>query len=177
MIAICLGGAKTVWDEFASAKVLVGDRPHIVVACNFAGIEYAGHLDVWVTLHPEWFEAWKAERAASGRNSDYRAFVYTARKGGSGEVVAYRWYGSSGLYMAQVALEECGANGAIMCGVPMDDTGGHIRHGDTWNDSRLYRAAWFRAKDAGMNVRSMSGWTAEKFGAPNDNWIEACYGT
>lgn len=174
MIAYCLGGAQSVWDEYAAAKGLGGSVPHIVIACNFAGIEFSGHLDAWATLHPEWFDDWRQQRADLGYNTDYRAFVYKQKRNIPAEVVPYRWYGSSGLYMAQVALEQLGAAGAILCGVPMNNAGGHIRHGDVWNDANYYRQAFIRAHAAGANIRSMSGFTAEEFGLPTQEWIRSC---
>lgn len=174
MIALCLGGAKSVWQEYAAAKSLIGNRPHIVIACNYAGIQFSGHLDAWATLHPERFDAWREERAGRGFNTDHRAFIYKVKQRSAGEVVPYRWYGSSGLYMAQVALSEMGASGAILCGVPMNDTGGHIHWGETWDHAYHYRDGFKRAKDERANIRSMSGWSAELFGIPDEEWIKSC---
>lgn len=171
MIAICLGGAQSVWSELEQAKALIGDRPHIVGCCNFAGIAYPGHLDFWATLHPERFQPWRDERAAKGLNTDYRAFIYTIKDQSAGEVLPYRWYGSSGLYMAQVALEAMGCDGVILCGVPMDDTGGHIHHGHVWDHAHHYRAAFERAKAENAPIRSMSGWSADLFGRPDEEWL------
>ncbi len=171
-VAVCLGGAKSVWSDLARARPLLGDRPCLIVACNYAGIAFPGHLDAWATLHPERFDAWREERGRTGRNTDYRAFVHAAGGEAETEILAYCRYGSSGLYMAQVAIEAMGAGGAILCGVPMDDTGEHIHWPGAWVASHHYRAAFVEAHAAGLPIRSMSGWTAELFGTPDRAWIE-----
>ena len=169
-IALCLGGAKSVWDDLAAAEALIGDAPRRIVACNFAGIAYPGHLDTWVTLHPELFDGWRADRAQAGRNTDYRQFCHQPAGDGVA-VVGYQGRGSSGLYMAQVGLQETGCAAAILCGVPMDDTGGHIHWPGAWSQAELYRPAFEAAKAAGWNIRSMGGWTAELFGRPDAEWL------
>ena len=172
MIALCLGGAKTVWGDLRAAQTLLGEREHVMVACNYAGIAYPGHLDAWATLHPERFDEWRRERARVGRNTDYRAFAHTVGGEEPLEVLAYRLYGSSGLYAAQVALEAMDARGAILCGMPMDDTGSHIHWQGAWAACHHYQAAFAAAEKAGMPIRSMSGWSAELFNRPNAAWIE-----
>ena len=171
-VALCLGGAKSVWSDLERARPLVGDRPCLIVACNFAGIDFPGHLDAWVTLHPEHFDSWRDARAGSGRNTDYRAFAHATGGNAATEIVAYRRYGSSGLYMAQISVEALGASGTILCGVPMDDSGGHIHWPGAWGASHHYRTAFLAAHAAGVPIRSMSGWTAHLFGKPDSVWIE-----
>lgn len=172
MIAICLGGARSVWDDLERARRLVGDAETITIACNFAGITYPGRLDAWATLHPEMFEDWKAQRAELGFNTDYRAIIHKAKRGVRGEVVPHGWYGSSGLYMAQVALEALGADGVILCGVPMEAEGQHIHWPGEWADADKYRGGFLQAKADGANIRSMGGWTAEVLGKPDAEWLD-----
>lgn len=174
MIALCLGGAASVWDELKAAQALVGARPHIIVACNHAGIQYPGRIDAWATLHNERFNGWREERAARGGNTDYRAFIHARMRGVEAEVEPHGWYGSSGLYMAQVALNRLGAAGAILCGVPMDADQPHIHWPGRWQDTGRYRPGFEAAKADGANIRSMSGWTEEIFGRPSAAWIQGC---
>lgn len=164
-VALCLGGAATVWADVAAAQLLLGEAAHLIVACNYAGIRWPGRLDAWCTLHPEQLEGWRAERARAvpPRNADYRVF------GGDVDDDA----GSSGLFMARKTLAEMSVPGLILCGVPMDDTGGHIRHPGDWTAAAHYRAAFEAAKAEGLNIRSMSGWTAELFGRPDAAWLGA----
>lgn len=164
MIALCLGGATSVWGDLARAQRLFPD--HLTVACNYAGIQYAGHLDAWITLHPERFDGWREERAAKGFNTDYQAFVHGKRNNHSGaEIHPERWSGSSGLFMAQVALEALGADRAILCGVPMDAEQGHV-HWGRWTLVDRYREGVLKARAEGAPITSMSGWTAEVLGSP-----------
>lgn len=173
MIALCLGGAPSVWDDLARAQKLIGDTRHIVVACNYSGIQYDGRIDAWVSLHPERLRPWMAERAEAGRNTDYRVFGQARRCNSPGEVVSQTWNGSSGLYMAQVALQALGATGAILCGVPMESEAGHIHWPGNWSDPNLYRPGFEQAKSEDANIRSMSGWTRALFGAPTRKWVQS----
>lgn len=168
MIALCLGGAKTVWSDLERARELVPDAS--VVACNFAGRDYQGQLAAWVTLHPDMLPAWQEKRAKAGLNTDYRAFAHEKRRNGAVEVLPDRWSGSSGLYMAQVALEALGATHAILCGVPMDEARGHI-HWGRWKLVPRYREGVLKAKAEGANIRSMSGFTADVLGTPDAHWL------
>lgn len=170
MIALCIGGARNAWADYDRAAAMVG--PHIVIVCNFSGLKHRGRIDAWVTLHPDRLEGWKAERAERGLNTDYRTFAHEA--GGGAEVVAQRWDGSSGLYMAQVAIEELGATGAILCGVPMQAEAGHIEVAGPWVVRDRYRKGFEAAKADGANIRSVSGWTAELFGEPDAVWLREC---
>lgn len=177
MIAVCLGGALSVWDDLKEAERLLGARPRIMVAANFAGIDYPGHLDAFCTLHPERMGAWLKARAKMGRNTDCRRFVWRAERGLDAEVIKERWRGSSGLYMAQVALDQLGATGVILCGVPMDKDAGHIRAPGPWLRTEVYRRGFLEArKGIGGQVRSLSGWTSCRFGKPDAQWIARAYG-
>lgn len=174
MIALCLGGAPSVWSEFESAKALIGDRAHVVVAANHAGVEFPGHLDAWASLHPERMDGWREQRRAKGLNDDFRALVYPRRHLPRWmEPWPYRWKGSSGLFMAQAALEALGCRGAILCGVPMDAEAGHITGAATWPFTEKYRPAFLEAKAEGAPIRSMGGWTAEVLGRPDADWIKS----
>ena len=174
MIALCLGGAPSVWSELEAARALVGDRAHVVVAANHAGAEFPGHLDVWASLHPERMNGWREQRRAKGLNDDFRALVYPRRHLPRWmEPWPYRWKGSSGLFTAQVALEALGCRGAILCGVPMDAEAGHITGAATWPFTGKYRPAFLEAKAEGANIRSMGGWTAEALGRPDADWIKS----
>lgn len=174
MIALCLGGATNVWNDLAAARDLTRNASTIVVACNFAGIHYDGRLDAWITLHPELFRPWRQQRAERGLNTNYRPVIHAAsRQVPDAEIVPHGWYGSSGLYMAQVALQHMGARGAILCGVPMEAEGMHIHWPGEWQHKQTpkYREGFEQAKAEGANIRSMSGWTRGLFGAPDSRWV------
>lgn len=173
-VALVIGGSRPVWDELETAKELVGKRASVVVATNYAGRFYRGDIDAWATLHPESFEAWAEERAERGLNTDYRALMYYGRKKVAGtEVVRQRWNGSSGLFGAQVALDVMDCAGVILCGVPLDASAGHFHDAGAWALADKYRDGFLRAKADGAPIRSMSGWTADLLGRPDEAWLES----
>lgn len=172
MIAIVLGGAPSVWSDLEKAQAMTAGLDTAIVATNHAGVLFEGDLDAWATLHPELFAGWRAERAENGRNTDYRAFAHRKHGGLTGaEVHPLGWSGSSGLYAAQVAVQALGASGVILCGVQMLREAGHIVMPGEWTLVDKYKPAWLAAKEAGLPVRSMGGWTAELFGEPDADWI------
>lgn len=170
MIALCLGGARSVWTEYAVARDMLAGADHLVIACNFSGVQFAGAIDAWVTLHPDRFAAWRGQRTRRGGNDDYRAFAHDRHDGL--ESIVQTINGSSGLFMAQTAFEAFDADGAVLCGVPMDGHGGHIHWPGQWTHTSFYQAGFVAAKDAGWPVRSMSGWSADMFGRPDVAWLE-----
>lgn len=180
MLALCIGGAACAWSDLEAAEALIGDEPRIVIAGNLAGIEYPGHIDAWVTLHAEMFPDWPGQRTG---NADYRVFMHPHHLGlpeyPGAEVVLQRWPGSTGLYMAQIALDHMGADKVILCGVPLNGEGDHIHWPDNpspaaLNQAKRYRAGFEAALPIiGPQVRSMSGWTAEFLGSPDPAWLGA----
>lgn len=173
MIALCLGGAKSVWSDLQAAEVLLDGKPRLIVACNYAGLHYEGRIDAWASLHPELLWQWRRDRASGGRNTDCRYFVYSGHADcGFAELLPERWAASSGLYMAQAALEKMGATGAILCGVPMDPAARHIHWPGEWEDGSRYWHGVLKAHaDEPDRIRSMSGRTRELFGEPDGEWL------
>lgn len=171
-VALCLGGALSVWDDLAAALKIVAGRKFIVVAANHSGIEFDGRLDAWVTLHPELFEQWRTDRAARGGNTDYRAVVHNHARGDA-EVHKAGWSGSSGLFAAKVAIQKLDCVGAILCGIPMEAEAGHITApSEPWGLVERYRPAFEQARLDGDPIRSMSGWSADLFGKPDTAWLD-----
>lgn len=169
MIAVVLGGAKGVWSDLSSLRGLI--EPDLIVATNDAGVVYPGRLDAWVSLHPEKLPEWRRRRKG---NQDYRCFTHKRRHGvGDVEQVVERWPGSSGLFAAHIALDEMGASGVVLCGVPMDRAAAHFfEPGAPWLDAENYRRGFQAALPViGGSVRSMSGWTAELLGVPDAEWL------
>jgi hypothetical protein len=172
-VALCLGGALTVWDDYAAAQRLLSGRLHnvLVVTCNLGGLHYAGHLDAWVSLHSEWMSDWIEERRRLGYPDAALVGIHREWDIPGAKVLDMRWPGSSGLYMAQFAIEVLGAERAILCGVPMDGTGSHIHHGGAWEKPERYHEGFVLAKCHGAPIRSMSGWTRDLMGAPDAEWL------
>lgn len=172
-VALILGGAPTVWEDLERAQALTAGRDTIIVATNNAGWLYQGRIDAWATLHPERFEAWRQKRVGRGLNEDYRAFAHRRRGARGFEIYPHRLTGSSGLYAAEIALKVLGVSGVIVCGVPITVEAGHVVEPGGWTRAETYRPAWLAAKEAGLPIRSMSGWTAELMGEPDAGWLES----
>lgn len=170
-IALIIGGSRDVWADLERALALTDGLDRLIVATNYAGKVCKLDLDAWATLHPESFAGWREERAGRGLNTDYRAVAH--RRRGDVEVVPLAWSGSSGLYGAQVAVQALGAAGAILCGAPLDAEAGHFSEPGAWGPVEKYRNAVLAAKEAGLPVRSMSGWTAEALGEPDAAWLQS----
>lgn len=170
-VALVIGGSPTVWSELEQARALVGDRDALIVATNHAGRLYEGDIDAWVTLHPELFAPWREERAEKALNTDYRSLVYDGRKKvPDTEIYRQRWNGSSGLFAAQLAIDVLGCAGVILCGVPLEREAGHFHAPGLWHMADHYRDGMRQAKAEGAPIRSMSGWTADLFGRPDEEW-------
>lgn len=175
VIALCLGGAPSVWDDLKRAEKLLGARERIIIACNDTIPAYEGHLDAVATHHPEKLADWRAARAKAGLNTEYRVFVAGPwPQMPDAEYQPPVWDGTSGLFCAQVAILTLGCAGAIVCGVPLDAKAGHIARPGEWTDGRRYRSGWRTAMTtAGGRLRSMCGWTRDVLGAPTDAWLTA----
>lgn len=170
MLAIVLGSALSVWDDFDAVEAILAGRPRLVIACNDAGAHFGGHIDGWVSLHPDRFSRWRSSRKGPGR---YRVFSHLGNPAQPDlEVIPERWTGSSGLYGAQIALSVFGCAGAVLCGIPIDQEAGHIVHPGPWSRVERYRSG-FRAAapEIASDLRSMSGWTRQTFGAPDVEWL------
>lgn len=168
MIALVVGGARCVWDDLKRyAPDLAGwDGP--VLACNDVGVTL-DRVDHWVSLHWDKLETWAAARRLHHKHD--RPTLWT-RPTPQGVTVKARitdtWGGSSGMFALKVALEDLGAERAILCGVPMD-TQPRFNTGDPWK-LHEYRKDWVRYHDRLKDrVRSASGWTRDRFGGP-DEW-------
>ena len=162
---IALGGAECVWRDYKKARTLC---PHTDVgAVNEAGINYEGRLTLWATLHPEKAAKWHKAREQAGRNSDFLAVSHKRVAGARvDEIYPETSKGSSGLYLCEIAIA-LGYQRIIVCGMPMDDRP-HFFDEKRWMDFRAYRKGWLQASS---KIRSMSGWTREVLGAPDNAWL------
>lgn len=161
MIARVLGHG---WSLLEDLEAYGG--PHdVTVAVNRAAISYTGHVDHWVTLHPEKLRHWKMMRAAAGGSDGY--VTWSRREPRLVHRIApHVWGGGSGLLAVRVALEEIGADRVVLCGMPMDN-GPHCGESDDWGQADRFRPDWEgRAPNLRGRVVSMSGWTRELLGGP-----------
>lgn len=167
MNAIVLGGAANVWQDLKA----LGEWDAVVFAVNDAAARYDGHLDHFVTLHPEKLERWRAVRQELGGNMDFQAWAHKRRHNcGQVTLSGEEWGGSSGLFAVKIALE-LGATRIVLCGVPMDAQE-HFDRPGAWKDCMAYRRHWQRTlPQFSPFTRSMSGWTRELLSPPDDTWL------
>jgi hypothetical protein len=168
-IALCLGGASCVWDDIDAALKIF--TPDYVVACNDIGAEWPHRLDAWVTLHPEKMADWRDKRRANGYETAKTYLVHGDNIPDWMTLYPFmfpeqRASGSSGLFTAKAALAYCGADMAVLCGIPMDSQR-HFFDDKSWTDFNTYKDAFRLLDPANKNrIKSMSGWTAEYLGKP-----------
>lgn len=180
-VALVLGGAGNLWTDVEAALDL--GEYHGVVACNDAGAAWPGELDALVTLHAEKAPLWTERRVRNG----YPWPKHILGHEGLGRVpplcmtgsTDYRFpgqatTGSSGLFALKVALIDLAFDKAVLCGVPMDSAPGHFFDLSAWTGAMSHRRGWHEALPIIKNrARSMSGWTREILGAPEEEWLGA----
>lgn len=173
---LILGSANCLWKDIEAARSMAEFDG--VVAAKGAGIHYPGHLDAWVSLHPERFVKDIATRAALGYPAANRTYGYKAGDGYS-HWTMYKFEGqkrsgSSGLFACKVAVD-LGFERLVLCGIPLEKEQGRIDDmKDRWNGASSFRQGFIEAmphlKDT---ARSMSGWTKLQLGAPTPDWLNS----
>jgi hypothetical protein len=173
-IALCLGGAASVQNDWALALELF--QPDFVVACNDVGAIWPGRLDAWVSLHPEKLTGWREQRRLNGYPDADRYLVHGDHPPEWTELVEFRFpgqgdSGSSGLFTAKAALIDLGADRAVLAGIPLGRET-HFFDALPWDAAEEFRATWEALHlDYRSRIRSMSGWTAQFFGVPTIEWL------
>jgi len=170
-VAIVVGGAEC-WQrdlmelqtmfrgnrvEYYVVNDQIGEFPHPVVAC---------------TLHPDKLPTWLGQRKNNGLEPPLELWCHDgARKLNPPRGKMLRdWGGSSGLFAYQVAREH-GHDKIVFCGVPMDSSPNGFR-GQKWHAVTAFTRAWqTRHQEMLPYARSMSGWTAQLLGKPNEDWL------
>ncbi len=168
--AIVLGGAACWRDDLHQALSLLPNAPE-VFAVNDQIVNFSSEF-VAYTLHPEKLDGWLDQRAESKLPPPRECWV--RKSGDSCWPDLHEWGGSSGLFAFQVAREH-GHERIIFCGVPMDDSPNAFhRKAGAVNIYTRHQWVWRRhLKEIRLFARSMSGWTAEKLGQPDENWINS----
>jgi hypothetical protein len=171
-VAIVLGGAMCWKQDWEAARKLIGDLPFRVFAINDQIKTFPDEC-VAVTLHPDKLVgpiAWLNGRRKAGLPEPEQ--VWAHRK--APEIThdtGLDWGGSSGLFAVQVARRE-GHQKVIGVGVPMTVDGAHYIRGQKWQSAIAFRPSWIRYKnEIALHFRSMSGWTAEIFGKPDEAFL------
>lgn len=174
--AVCLGGADCLPYDLKQYK---GPRDAIF-ACNDAIPWFEGDIDAAVSLHPEKMLAWLWARKCKG-HPDVKSLVSYRKvdKGPKLDLVTdyllpgQKESGSSGLYMAKVALMDMGFDRVVFCGVPLTRTPhieGSVMGTGAWHRNDHYARTWLPiTEDIKGRMASMSGWTREFLGGP-EKW-------
>lgn len=175
-IAVILGGADNLGSDLAAALKLF--TPDIVIATNHAGKDYEGHVDHWVTMHPEKMMAWVTERHKAKRPAAGQLWKPQERHNPNG--LDFRnvpsWGGGSGLLAVTVAVRALKVR-AVLCGVPMQAALSHYddKKKQPWRECPVYIKSWMipkRHAEYKDYIRSMSGWTREFLGHPTREWLD-----
>ncbi len=170
-VALIVGGAEQVQNEYARARVMCGSEPvaHFLIndqIALFEAVEAEG-----VTLHPAKLPNWLARRQAAKLTPLLR--IWGHRPAPLIDRTANDWCGSGGLFAVKIALLERGFRKIVLCGVPMLPEAGHVVRRQRWNAAIGYHKGWkiHRAEIAPF-VRSCSGWTADLLGQPTPEWLK-----
>jgi len=166
--ALIVGGAATVWDDLDAFRML-GVPADVVIAVNDIGTEL-DHVDYWVSLHADRLPGW--ERKRDGPRT-WETWTHSDPYDLCDHVRPHRG-GSSGAYGALVAIEELGATRVVLCGMPLLSRHTHYFEGQPFDEAGRFRKEWVEnglVDDWQGIVKSMSGWTREKMGAPTTEWL------
>jgi hypothetical protein len=175
-IALIVGGSADVRGEFDQAcalfRALARDRTVRVTVFGVNDmIAVLDGIDHAVTLHPLKLDVWLAGRAAAGLAPP--AEVWSDRRHRLVTRVSTDWKGSSGLLATKIA-RELGFAKIVLAGVPMRALDGHFLRRRRWDACSAFLRGWLAHRgELAPFVRSLSGWTAEQFGAPDAAWLRA----
>jgi hypothetical protein len=173
-VAVVVGSAPCVDDDLIQVDVLA-DASGVqsdAVAVNRAAIDTVRHVEHWVAIEGVKLSAWLDERRAKGwPDPPHVVGVFI----GAQQDPRITWWqvhpypgksGSSSLFAVRWALY-CGYRRIVLCGVPLTGVG-------PCGDYARFRAGWETNLDTWPLrecVRSMSGWTRELLGAPDDEFL------
>ena len=163
-LLIITGSAPCVLEDLARAKELATSYDLLAVGLD-AVDKYAEPIKYVSTYHPKEI-AEIAERRAGYGNTDYLVISHQEKPGV--DICIKDWWipsGSSSLLGVQAA-QRLGYDKIILCGCPL--TGKNKDEQDYKN----FHSGWQkRLKEISACVRSLSGWTRDLLGAPDDQWI------
>lgn len=183
-LALVVGSAACWMNDVNAARDLC--TFDAVYCVKRAGIHWPEPFQVWATLHPEMMDDFEKRRAAEGLPGGYEIVApppnevgMHGKKGNIARRVSYRWPGmsssaGSGIYGAKIALED-GFN-VVLAGSPMNDDPHFLKHEThgtgKWSAVGSFLPGFENALPHLMGrVKSMSGLTREKLGAPTPEWL------
>lgn len=173
--ALVLGGGDTLQTDVSMFR----GKFDAVVACNDAGAWWPHDLDAWVTLHPRYMTTgpkWAEKRHEAGYPPAKATYAHESAVKPVSDRTIKTYYGffkdqysgSSGMFATKVALVDMGFDRAVLCGIPLTNTP-HFFGGEAWKSGENYRKYWLQIPDEfKAKIRSMSGWTRQTFGAPEE---------
>lgn len=176
MKVLIFGRANGVWDEIKQA-LSMGDFDR-VIGVGSAGCDYPGAMSDWCTFHGNMFPRWIELRKARGypgplwlwSASNGRRICEMERRFGV-QSVKHNDGGSSGKIAYDVARLRIKATKIVLCGIPLTVEGGQYDTDRPWHEALRFRVPWEKIVDD--TLRSMSGWTMQKFGSPTKEWLDA----
>lgn len=170
MKALVLGGARCVWEDYDAALRLF--KPDVIIGINDIAI-HVPEVDHWVSMHPDKFPMWMDMRA---KNTDRVPTFWTSRHKKKPLVFNYPIEevnsrgGGSGLLATRVAMF-LGSQQIVLAGVPLKVEEAHFFNDKPWTECMWYRRGFEKCPAILPYVRSMSGWTREFFGFPDDDFL------
>jgi len=169
--ALILGGASCVWEDVEAALDLA--EFDCIIAANDVGAHWSGPLDHWVSLHPEKLNGWLRARREKGYPDGFTTWSHKKQAGCNVDRATDDWKGSSGLFAVKVA-RELGYERIVLCGVPLNAEGAHFFDAKPWKAFQGFRNGWLNHRaEIAPYVRSVSGWTREILGAPDESFLAA----
>ena len=172
-IAVVVGGGEGWKEELEEAKKLIGDREFVYFFIN-DHIKSFPERGIAITLHPDKLNgahAWLNHRRNANLAWPQEIWAHRKHVAVTHDTATIDWQGSSGLFAVQVARRK-GFTKIIACGVPMTVDGGHFIRKQKWQSAIAFRNGWVRSKnEIASSFRSMSGWTKEMFGSPDESWL------
>ena len=173
---LVLGSANSVWADIERATNIC--EFHGVVASKEIGVHWKGHLDGWVSLHPERMQKDRDLREANGYPPAEVHFGHQFKPDAKGIDVWYNYKfegqlrsASSGIFALKVALEYFHFDQAVLCGIPLQRDQGRIDGKPNWNGGSTFHKGFEEAMPAFKDrVRSMGGWTALRVGQLTSAW-------
>lgn len=188
---LIIGGAKSVYEDLEYLQNMVNpyklDDVFYIHLINDQIHTWPHRVDFYSSLHGEKVEKWFEERKKKRNQWNFITFIHRIHKWKDQSYcnmdireVKDKWRGSSGLYAVQVTHEQLGLDKMILAGIPMSDESNLFREEDSWSQFAKYRKGWNHVqklvKNGNMinifeNVRSTSGWTADKLGKPTKEFI------
>lgn len=171
--AIVIGRAASVWDELKAVQLMAPFD--FVVAVNVSGVDYAGPIRHWVTFHVLDLDKWVKRRQDKGYATAEHYWTSPSQKKLQPRTCYPLEYinvegGSSGFLATCVALRE--ADKVVLVGIPMESQAGQYDTNRHWDEASKHRYTWEKHMLHLLGkVKSVSGWTQEKLGAPTPEWL------